>query len=110
MDLFREQARWMVPLDDRILETLSVYGGLKIYPLHHRLISEGRLDPPVSYVLLRCKRLRKYGLLEQQDGYFVLTDAGDRYLAGEVDAATLGPDVDPVPRDSGRPLDDARDA
>lgn len=110
MDLFREPARWMVAIDDRILETLSVYGGLKIYPLHHRLASEGRVDPPVSYVLLRCKRLRTSGLLTQQDGYFVLTDAGERYLAGDVDAATLGPDADPTPDDRGRPLDDARDA
>lgn len=89
MDLIREPARWMVDLDDRILETLSVYDGLKIYQLHERLVREGRVEPPVAYVLLRCKRLRENDLLALEDGRFVVTDTGEGYLNGEVDAALL---------------------
>jgi len=89
MDLLRDKAPWMVEIDDCILETLSIYGGLKLYPLHRRLVRQKRADVPIAYVLLRCKRLREYALLSQQDGVFVLTETARAYLDGELDAATL---------------------
>jgi hypothetical protein len=89
MDLFRERAPWMNDVDDRILETLAVYDGLRLFPLQQRLAREDAGEPPISYVLLRCKRLREYRLVSQRDGYFRLTDTGSAYLDGDVDAATL---------------------
>lgn len=94
MDLIREPAPWMVDVDDRILETLSVYDGLKLYPLHRRLARETDDEPPVSYVLLRCKRLREYDLIAQRDGHYVLTETGEGYLDGDVDATLLRSDAD----------------
>lgn len=81
----------MTEVDERILETVSVYDRLKLYPLHERIGRESTYDPPVSYILLRCKRLREYGLLAQQGGLFFLTEMGYEYLDGELDAERLTP-------------------
>ena len=94
MDLVRERAPWMTDIDDRILETLAVYDGLRLYPLHQRLVREGIGEPPVTYVLLRCKRLRESRLMIQRDGYFRLTEMGRAYLDGDVDVAMLTHDCD----------------
>lgn len=84
----------MVSVDDRILEMLSVYGKLRLYQLHEQLLEEGNRDPPVSYVLLRCKRLREYGLLNLTDATFSITDTGSQYLDGELNADLLRSRVD----------------
>jgi hypothetical protein len=92
MDLVRERASWMTAVDDRILEALAVYDGLRLFSLHRRLHRDGDGAPPVGYLLLRCKRLRESRLVVQRDGYFRLTSTGRAYLNGEVDVERIAPD------------------
>jgi hypothetical protein len=92
MDLVRERASWMTDVDDRILETLAVYEGHRLFPLQCRLSRDGSGDPPIGYLLLRCKRLRESRLVVQREGYFRLTQRGRAYLDGEVDVERIAPD------------------
>lgn len=85
-DRMREPAEWMVPTDDRILELLR---------------SEGNLTPDAiesfggtsaDHASRRCKKLAKYGLVEQIGrGLYRITDKGEAYLDEELDASELEP-------------------
>lgn len=78
---------WMRPADERILRDL--YESRQDYlPL-----VANRLGMHQEYVEDRCEVLVEHGLVEPISGEVVYrtTELGDRYLAGEVDGATLGP-------------------
>ncbi|UWG46592.1 Transcriptional regulator, MarR family [Halanaeroarchaeum sp. HSR-CO] len=72
--------------DDRILETLRNEGPLSVGELadfDHVRVSR-------AHVGRRCQRLSKYGLLDAfANGVYSITEEGEKYLDGEVDAGEL---------------------
>ena len=87
----RQQADWMVPADDRILEVVRNEGNMT----PHALSNEGevsRVDISRKYAGVRCRKLTEYGLLNRLDrGLFGITDEGLAYLDEELDASELEP-------------------
>lgn len=87
--LMRLSADWMVIADDRILEYLSGHetGTPK------QMADSGLVRFSRSYVTQRCKRLVDYGLLRHLgNGVYVITEEGEEYLEGELDAEKLESD------------------
>jgi predicted transcriptional regulator len=79
----------MVAADDRILEYLSEHetGTPK------KMADSGTVRFSRSYITQRCKRLLDYGLIRHLgNGVYIITDEGQQYLDGELDAAELEPD------------------
>lgn len=86
-DAEETDADWMEPVDERILEFMQ---------------SEDAFEPtqfddegicPAKYASYRCRELAAYGLLNRlMPGVYELTDAGERYLAGELDPSELEPE------------------
>ena len=85
----RRPARWMRPMDDRILEALRESGNLTPFGLS----KEGyvpRVDTTPSYTSERCRELLKYGLVMIVDkNLYAITDRGCAYLDENLDASTL---------------------
>jgi hypothetical protein len=86
----RQQADWMVPSDDRILELIRQHGNLTPKAIEH-------FGGPVrQHASTRCRKLANYGLLTKiYRGLYGITDAGEAYLDEKLDASTLDP-VDDV--------------
>lgn len=85
----RLSADWMTLCDDRILEYLSEHetGTPK------QMAESGLVRYSRSYVTQRCRKLVDFGLLRPLgNGVYVITDAGEEYLEGELDAEDLEPD------------------
>lgn len=83
----RKRAEWMKPVDDVILEFVAEHGQ---HP--PKLIAEN-IDKHEKYVGNRCRTLRDYGLLRNLGrGLYQITDEGEQYLAGELDASELEAD------------------
>lgn len=80
----RQPADWMQPVDDRILEIIRERGNLTPAAV------EKFGGPSSSHASRRCKKLAKYGLLDQiVTGLYTITDAGEAYLDEELDAREL---------------------
>lgn len=85
----RQRAEWMTPSDDVILELIHDLGNLT-----PAAIAE-KGDISRQHASVRCAELVEYGLLERvHRGLYGITDAGEEYLAEELDAATLEPGDD----------------
>ncbi|MBZ6496574.1 winged helix-turn-helix domain-containing protein [Natrinema longum] len=85
----RKPGDWMQnPTDDRILEVLNT--GLELGPT-----TIGRnIDRDRTGVSRRLSKLVEYGLVDRVDeGYYVITDLGEQYLNGELDADGLESDA-----------------
>ncbi|OAQ54796.1 PhiH1 repressor-like protein [Natrinema mahii] len=83
----RNPGSWMQnPTDERILEVLDT--GLMLGPTAiAKNIEKHRVT-----VSDRLRTLREYGLVDSpEDGYYSITDLGEQYLAGELDADDLEP-------------------
>lgn len=84
----RQDAEWMTPSDDRILEALRDHG---------QLTPQGVSNvggPAISTCQNRLGELRKYGMVEyyaETPGLYSITEAGRAYLDEELDAAELEP-------------------
>lgn len=94
----RQHAKWMrSPTDDRILELIQDEGNMT----PRALSRDGdipRIDISKEYAGDRCRKLTEFGLLERLDrGLYRLTDAGEAYLDGDLDANELEPVDDPFP-------------
>lgn len=79
----------MVICDDRILEYLSENetGTPK------QMADSGLVRFSRSYITQRCMQLVNHGLLRHLgNGVYTITDSGEEYLAGGLDAAELGED------------------
>lgn len=86
----RKPGNWMQnPTDERILEILDT--GLMLGPTAiAKNIEKHRVT-----VSDRLRVLREYGFVENpEEGYYIITDLGERYLAGELDADDLEPTED----------------
>lgn len=77
-DLLRET-------DERILEYLDHH------PPDYIPLIANRLGVHLGYAERRCERLVEFGLIEPvtNESIYGLTDRGRRYLAGELDTASL---------------------
>ena len=90
-DEMRQDADWMRPMDNRILEVLRDEGNLTPLALSREGMYE-RVDTTRQYISERCIHLRRYGMIEYVDeGLFRITDVGRAYLDEELDASTLEP-------------------
>jgi len=86
-DSMRQDAEWMAPSDDRILELIREYGNLTPKAIEYFG------GPSRQYASERCSELTEYGLLERiYRGLYGITDAGEAYLDEDLDAATLSKD------------------
>lgn len=82
----RQPAEWMQPVDDRILELFREHGNLTPAAV------EKFGGPSSSHASRRCKKLARYGLLEQiVTGLYELTEEGEAYLDEDLDASELEP-------------------
>jgi len=87
----RKHGEWMVHADDRILEFLSEYGNHQPSQIASRFPEIGQdLHYHRKYIGKRCRTLAEHNLLENLgNGVYSITDSGERYLEGELDAAQL---------------------
>lgn len=90
-NVVRQDADWMVPRDDRILELIWEKGNL----------TPGAIDKfgvtSANHASRRCHKMAQYGLLDKiAPGLYGLTDKGEAYLNEQLDASTLDPveDID----------------
>jgi Mn-dependent DtxR family transcriptional regulator len=85
----RKSADWMSIADERILEFLRENeSGTPTTISRDEYVRFGR-----SHVHQRITKLERYGLVRfLGNGVYILTDEGERYLKGELDAAELEPD------------------
>ncbi|AGN02823.1 hypothetical protein L593_14420 [Salinarchaeum sp. Harcht-Bsk1] len=80
----RSRAEWMTPADDQILEVLAEEGAGTPSSLAKTL------DYNNNYLTTRCTKMTEYGLLEKPArGLYRITDAGESYLAGNLNAEEL---------------------
>lgn len=82
----RASADWMSIWDDRILEYISEHDGGSVGDIAgHDLI---RVSQP--HISRRCNVLAEHGLLRALgNGVYVITEDGQKYLQGELDAEDL---------------------
>lgn len=85
-DEMRQEAEWMVPSDDKILELLREHGNLTPRAV------EDFGGPTKGHAQDRLPMLAKYGLADRiSRGLYQITDDGCAYLNEELDASTLEP-------------------
>ena len=87
----RQPGDWMqLPTDERILEALDSSGMILSPAVIARNIDRSREE-----VTRRLSDLVKYGLASRVErGYYEITDLGEQYLEGDLDADDLEPDED----------------
>ena len=83
----RKPGDWMQnPTDERILEALNT--GMELGPT----VIGRNIDRERSGVSKRLSTLAAYGLVNKvDDGYYEITDLGEQYLDGDLDADALEP-------------------
>lgn len=93
----RKSAAWQQQVDDRVLEYVAEHQ----WATPAVLASSGNIRASEGRIGERCAMLRYAGLLDAVHGKtYELTLLGERYLAGDVDAAYLPrPTVERVRRD-----------
>lgn len=85
-DTVRQPAEWMVPSDDRILELLQDEGNLTPTAI------EDFGGPVKGHARDRLPILNRYGLVTRiSRGLYRITDDGEAYLRGDLNASTLEP-------------------
>lgn len=79
----RPRVEWMVPADDRILDTLAEIAPLAMSPAGLAFATEYEQ----SYVARRCRELANRGLIDRPGDKMLyrITELGERYLSGEVE-------------------------
>jgi predicted transcriptional regulator len=83
-EMRRQRADWMNPVDDQIMEILKESGAGTPNSLAQEM---GKNN---DYLGRRCRELASYGLLDRPSrGLYILTDLGEEYLEGELDANEL---------------------
>lgn len=85
----RYSAEWMTLADERILERLSEVET----DTPKGMAESGDVRFSRQYIGQRCRKLADYGLTQPLgNGVYRITEAGERYLAGDLDAAELEED------------------
>lgn len=82
----RYSARWMTIADERILEHLAETET----DTPKSMAESGRVRFSRQYIGERCRKLTEHGLLQHLgNGVYRITDQGEQYLEGDLDAADL---------------------
>lgn len=82
----RLSAKWMVLADDRILEFLQEEGP----HAPSKISGDERFPWSRQHIGNRCRELARRGLLRNiGNGVYTITEDGEQYLAGELDASEL---------------------
>lgn len=82
----RLSADWMTIADERILEFLHEEGPRT----PTRIAADSRVRFSRPHINTRCQKLTRYGLVETLgNGVYRITDQGEQYLEGELDASEL---------------------
>ncbi len=86
----RKPGDWMQnPTDERILEALNT--GLELGPT----VIARNIDRDRTGVSHRLSILVEYGLVNKvEEGYYKITDLGEQYLEGELDADKFEPSAE----------------
>jgi len=86
----RKMADWTTQADERIMEWLRNAGTHPSSAIGHAMndICEG-IDYSRPHISRRCKALSEYGLLEKNYQNYSLSQKGEKYLNGELDASLL---------------------
>lgn len=85
----RHRAEWMRPVDDKILEYLHSEGTSTPSKIGEAIGND------VNYVTQRSSTLTDRGLLQRiARGVYQITEEGEAYLEGELDASELESDQD----------------
>lgn len=85
----RKSAEWMTIADERILEFLRENDSGT--PSNMEGNEYVRFSRP--HIHERCQKLKRHGLIRfLGNGVYILTEEGQQYLDGDLDAAELGPD------------------
>lgn len=85
----RYSGRWMSIVDDRVLEYIKENGSGS----PKKMKEEARIRYTPEYVAERCRELAERGLLQHLgNGVYVITEAGEQYLEGELDTGELEDD------------------
>jgi len=86
IDVVRQRAEWMRPIDERILETMRDEGNMTPRALDDFEVTSK------SHASDRLAKLAKYRLVERiSRGLYRLTDEGEAFLDEELDASELEP-------------------
>ncbi|WP_313695076.1 MarR family transcriptional regulator [Halorarum halobium] len=87
----RKSARWMVLLDDRILEYVSENGPT----LPSDIANDDRIPYGAQHIGNRCRKLTEHGFLDNLgNGVYVITQRGRDYLNEEFDAEQVDAEGD----------------
>ena len=85
----RKSGRWMVLLDDRILEFLVEAG----FSTPSEIAEEDFIHYSAQHVGDRCRKMAEHGLVENVgNGVYRITERGERYLAEELNTAEEVPE------------------
>ena len=80
----RKSGRWMVLLDDRILEFLVEAG----FSTPSEIAEDEHIHYSAQHVGDRCRKMAEHGLVENVgNGVYRITERGERYLAEELNTA-----------------------
>jgi predicted transcriptional regulator len=90
----RKHADWLTQTDERVLEFLREYGNHPPSAIRDRLAEIGQdMSLTPQHIGARCRELAEYGLLANVGGgTYSITDLGEQFLDGDLDAGTLEPD------------------
>ncbi|WP_256545745.1 winged helix-turn-helix domain-containing protein [Halobellus inordinatus] len=82
----RKSGKWMVLLDERILELLEEDEGGFMRP--SEIANDSRIPYSRAYVGQRCQKLADHGLIQEvSTAVYRITDEGRAYLEGTYDAS-----------------------
>ncbi|MFB6253041.1 MAG: MarR family transcriptional regulator [Halobacteriaceae archaeon] len=87
----RYSARWMTLADERILEYLTTTET----STPKKMADSGDVRFSRQYIGERCRTLADYGLVQHPgNGVYRITEEGQEYLSGDLDAEDLEGDSD----------------
>lgn len=99
----RKSGRWMVLVDDRILEALDEEG----FMTPSDLSDLQSLRYSAQHIGDRCRTLAKHGLVENVgNGVYRITERGEKYLQGEINTSEDLPDEIESPAGEGESADE----
>jgi predicted transcriptional regulator len=85
----RKSGKWMVLLDERILELLQEDEDGFMRP--SEIADDKRINYSPQYIGRRCKELANHGLIQEvSQSVYRITSDGESYLKGEYDASESG--------------------
>jgi repressor of nif and glnA expression len=90
----KKHAGWLSQTDERILEFLREFGNHPPKAIRDKLNEAGEgMDYHAEHIGRECRQLADYGLVVNVGGgTYSITELGEQFLDGELDASTLDED------------------